>query len=97
MAKQFKSMKFGIEEMKNVIVCDMFYHVAFDTIGPVLETTIGNKYVLMASDHYSKWCEVQLVKEHDVFTVSNFLEDEMICRYGVPKYILTNNGIKWMK
>jgi hypothetical protein len=25
------------------------------------------------------------------------LEDEMICKYGVPKYILTNNGTEWMK
>jgi hypothetical protein len=50
----------------------MFYHVTFDIAGPLLETTTSNKYVLVATDHNSKWCEVQLVKEHDVFTTSNF-------------------------
>jgi hypothetical protein len=25
------------------------------------------------------------------------LEDEVICKYGVPKYIMINNGTKWMK
>jgi len=37
------------------------------------------------------------VKEHDAFIVAKFLEDEVICRYGMPKYILTNNGSEWMK
>jgi hypothetical protein len=25
------------------------------------------------------------------------LEDEVICRYGIPKYVLTDNGNEWMK
>ncbi len=75
----------------------MFYHVVFYICGPLHEATIGNKYVLMAIDHYSKWCEVQFVKEHDALATSKFLEDGVICKYGVPKYILINNGIEWMK
>ncbi len=47
-------MKFDIEEMKNIPICDLFYRVAMDTIGPLLETIDGNKYVLVAIDHYSK-------------------------------------------
>jgi hypothetical protein len=53
--------------------------------------------VLVAIDHYSKWCETRLIKEHDVFVVSNFLEYEVICRYEVSKYFLINNGNEWMK
>ncbi len=93
----FGNMRFGIEEMKSILVCDLFYHVAMDIAGPLPETTSGNKYVLVAIDHYSKWCETQPIKEHDVCTTAKFLEDEVICRYGVLKYILTNNGIEWMK
>ncbi len=37
------------------------------------------------------------MKEHDVHTAAKFLEDEVICKYGMPKYILTNNGSEWMK
>ncbi len=57
----------------------------------------GNKYVLVTIDHYSKWCETQTIKEHDAFTIVKFLEDEVICMYGMPKYILTNYGSEWMK
>lgn len=40
---------------------------------------------------------MQPINEHDVLTIPKFLEDEIICRYGVVKYILTNNGSEWMK
>jgi hypothetical protein len=90
-------MKFGLEEMKNIPICDLFYHVVMDIVRPLPKTTNGNKDVLVAIDHYSKWCEARLVKEHDGCTVAKFLEDEVICRYAVPKYILIENGSEWMK
>jgi hypothetical protein len=68
-----------------------------DIVGPLLEIISGDKYVFVAIDHYSKWCEAWPIKEHDVCTIAKFLEDEVTCRYGVPKYILTDNGNEWMK
>jgi hypothetical protein len=50
----------------------------------------------MAIDHYLKWCEVKAVVNHDAKIDARFLEDEIICRFGVPKYILINNGSKWV-
>jgi hypothetical protein len=90
-------MRSSIEEMKNITICDLFYRVVMDTIGPLLETNDGNKYVLVVIDHYFKWCEAQHVKEHDAFIVAKFMEDEVIYMYGMPKYILINNGSEWMK
>ncbi len=97
LARQTGNMRSSIEEMKSIPICDLFYHVALDTVDPLLETTNGNKYVFVAIDHYSKWCKAWPVKEHDVHTAAKFLKDEVICGYGVPKYILTNNGNEWMK
>jgi hypothetical protein len=48
--------------------------------------------VLIAIDHYSKWCEVKAIVDHDVEIVIMFLEDEVICGFGVPKYVLTDNN-----
>jgi hypothetical protein len=90
-------MRSGIEKMKSIPICDFFYRVTMDIVTPLPETTNGYKYVLVAINHYSKWCEAQLVKKHDVCTIVKFLEDEIICKYGMPKYILTDNGSKWMK
>jgi hypothetical protein len=40
--------------MKNIFVCDLFYRVALDIVGPLPETKNGNRYALVAIDHYSK-------------------------------------------
>jgi hypothetical protein len=49
----------------------------------------------MVIDHYSKWCEAKAVADHGAKTVARFLEDDVICRYGVPKFVLTDNGGEW--
>jgi hypothetical protein len=66
--------------------------MVIDIVRPLTETCSGNNYVLVAIDHYSKRCEACLVKEHDVVIIVKFLEDEIICQFGVPKYTLTDNG-----
>ncbi len=83
------------EQLKSIHVCDLFHRVTLDTVGPLPETKSGNKYILVAIDHYSKWCEAKAVADHGAKTAAKFLEDEIICRYGVPKFVLTENGGEW--
>jgi hypothetical protein len=61
-----------------------------------LKTCNGNKYILVTIDHYSKWCKAKAVVDHDVKNATRFLKDEIICRFGVPKYVLIDNGFKWV-
>jgi hypothetical protein len=89
------SIRSGDERLKSIPVCDLFYRVAMDTAGPLPETKAGNKYILVAIDHYSKWCEAKAVMDHGARTAARFLEDDLICRYGVPGFILTDNGGEW--
>jgi len=89
------SIRSGDEQLKSIPVCDLFHRIALDTAGPLLETRSGNKYILVAIDHYSKWCEAKAVADHGAKTAARFLEDDLICRFGVPKFILTNNGGEW--
>ncbi len=48
------SIQFGDEQLKSIPVCDLFHRVALDITGPLPETKSGNKYILVAIDHYSK-------------------------------------------
>jgi transposase InsO family protein len=89
------SIRSSDEELKSIPVCDLFYRVALDTAGPLPETKSGNRYVLVAIDHYSKWCEAKAVADHGAKTAARFLEDEVIYRYGVPRFVLTDNGGEW--
>jgi hypothetical protein len=63
-----------IEELKNIPICDLFYRVVFDTLGPLMTIKASKKYVLMAIDHYFKWCEAKPIKEHPIETITNFLD-----------------------
>ncbi len=90
------SIRSGDEQLNSIPICDLFHRVALDTTGPLLETRSRNKYILVAIDHYSKWCEVKAVANHGAKTAARFLEDDIICRYGVPKFILTDNGGEWV-
>jgi hypothetical protein len=95
LARSSGSIRSGDEQLKSIPVCDLFHRVALDTAGPLPETTSGNKYILVAIDRYSKWCEAKAVVDHGVKTAAGFLEDEIICRYEVPKFVLTDNGGEW--
>jgi len=45
-------------------------------------------YILAATDYFSKWTEAIVLKE----VVVNFIRTHIIYRYGVPRYIITDNG-----
>ncbi len=95
LVKSEGSIRSGDERLKSIPVCVLFYRVAMDAAGPLPETKAGNKYILVAIDHYSKWCEAKAVADHSARMATRFLEDNLICRYGVPGFILTHNGGEW--
>jgi len=96
LAKSSGNIRSNIEEIKSIPVYDLFYRVALDTAGPLPKTKNGNRYALVAINHYSKWCKVRLIKDHDAAITVRFLEEEIICIFGVPMFIFTDNGGEWM-
>lgn len=95
LVKRIGSIKTNPKEIKSIPIWNQFHQITLDTIEPLLETHNGNKYILIAIDHYFKWVEAQVVMEHDAKTTTKFLEDEINYRFGVPRYILTDNGSEW--
>jgi hypothetical protein len=55
MVRKVGSIRSQDEELKSILVCELFYKVALDIVIPLLEPKLGNKYILVAIDHYSKW------------------------------------------
>jgi len=95
MVRRLGSVRSENEEMRSIPVCDLFHRVAMDTARPLPITKSGNRYLLVAIDHYSKWCEAKAVGDHGAKTTASFLEDDIICKYRVPGFILTDNGGEW--
>ncbi len=52
MVKRIRSIKHDIEEFKSIPIHDLFYGIALDMVGLLLEINTSNKYILIAIDHY---------------------------------------------
>ncbi|XP_059277863.1 uncharacterized protein LOC132032067 [Lycium ferocissimum] len=49
-------------------------------------------YILAATDYFSKWAEAVALKEVKKENVANFIRVNIIYRFGIPRYIITDNG-----
>jgi len=59
--KRTCSILSNVKDFKNIIVNDLFFKVALDTVRPFLEIDVGNKDIPVAIDHYSKWCKARTI------------------------------------
>jgi len=49
-------------------------------------------YILAATNYFSNWAEAIALKEVKKENVVDFIQTHIIYRYGVPRYIITDNG-----
>ncbi|XP_070035112.1 uncharacterized protein [Nicotiana tomentosiformis] len=63
-----------------------------DVVGPLPKSSKGQMYILAATDYFSRWAEVVPLKEVKKEIVADFIKSNIIFRYGIPRYIITDNG-----
>ena len=65
---------------------------AMDVLGPLPMTARGNQYILVMSDHFTKWVEAVPMPNQRAETVAKAFVDEVVTRHGVPTKLLTDQG-----
>ncbi|KAL0437811.1 UNVERIFIED_CONTAM: hypothetical protein Sradi_0489000 [Sesamum radiatum] len=65
---------------------------SLDVVGPMTKSSGGHLYILAATDYFSKWAEAVPLKEVKKENVADFIGINIIYHYGVPRYIITDNG-----
>ena len=66
-----------------------------DLLGPFTTAPGGYKHILVACDYFTKWIEAKpLVKMQDS-DITTFVHRSIICRYGVPNILITDNGTQF--
>ena len=68
-----------------------------DIIGPLPTTEWGNKYIVVATDYLTKWPEVRALTNAKAASVVPFFYEDIICRHGCPKVLLTDRGTYFCK
>jgi ribonuclease HI len=52
----------------------------------------GHRFILVAIDYFTKWVEAASYSNVTKQVVARFIKKEIICRYGIPSKIITDNG-----
>ncbi|XP_026429960.1 uncharacterized protein K02A2.6-like [Papaver somniferum] len=63
-----------------------------DIVGPFIPGIGQRRYLIVATDYFTKWAEVkavQHIRDKDIFT---FIFENIICRFGIPSHLVSDNG-----
>ncbi|XP_022877058.1 uncharacterized protein LOC111395308 [Olea europaea var. sylvestris] len=63
-----------------------------DLIGPLAKGRGGVSFAIVAIDYFTKWVEVEPLAKITEANTSKFLWKNIICRFGIPYLIVSNNG-----
>ena len=64
-----------------------------DVIGRIVtKASNGHEYILVAIIYFTKWVEAASFSVLKDKHMAWFLENNIICRFGVPQEIISNNG-----
>jgi transposase InsO family protein len=74
------------------VVSGPFDRVAVDVLGPFPPTYKSNKYILIFSDYLTRWPDAIPVEKADAETTAKLFVEEIVCRYGAPRMLLSDNG-----
>ena len=88
-----KSPKTGPQGLlQPIVTTEPWEMMAMDIWGPTPTTTIqGNRYVLVISDHFSKWVELFPLPDKRAITIAKQLF-HVVGRFGAPRTLLSDQG-----
>ena len=50
------------------------------------------KFLVVSIDYFTKWVEVEALATIIEKSIRSFVWRNIICRYGIPKVLVSNNG-----
>ena len=82
--------------LQQTIVHRPWEMLGVDLMGPFPRSTKGHVYLLVFVDYYSRWVELFALRQATAETVSKVLTEEILTRWGVPDYILSDQGSQFV-
>ena len=82
--------------MKPILVYEPWNTVGIDLTGPLPKTRRGHLYILVVIDYFTKWVELFPLSDTKAKTISQIFLDEVICRFGFPVRIISDNGVQFV-
>ena len=65
-----------------------------DVIGPITsKASNGHRLIFVVINYFTKWVEAALYANVMKTVVARFIKKEIICRYGLPERIISDNDL----
>jgi transposase InsO family protein len=85
--------KLPAQPLKPVVIEAPFQQWGLDFVGEFKDNSSnGYRWILTATDYFTRWVESIPTKKATEEVVMNFLEDRIITRFGAPSKITTDNA-----
>ena len=69
-----------------------FAQWGLDILGPFSTRTRQMKFLVIGIDYFTKWVEAEPLAKITQQNVKNFVWKSIVCRFGVPRVPVSNNG-----
>ncbi|KAL0446567.1 UNVERIFIED_CONTAM: hypothetical protein Slati_1784600 [Sesamum latifolium] len=66
-----------------------------DIVGKLPHATGQREYLIVAVDYFTKWFEVEPLAKISEKEVIKFIWQNLICRFGIPRALVTDNGTQF--
>ena len=69
-----------------------FAQWGLDILGPFSTGTRQMKFLVVGIDYFTKWVEAEPLAKITQQNVKNFVGKGIVCRFGVPRVLVSDNG-----
>lgn len=95
-ASQKMSNNARVGLMGNEKVCNFpFQILALDLMGPFPRSTLGNTFLLVVADWFTKFTFLHPLRKAEARNICSYLEKEVFLKFGVPQFIICDNGTQF--
>lgn len=74
------------------LVGEPMERIAIDILGPLPKTELGNKFILVMCDCFTKWTEAIPIPDQETNTVIKAFVNEFVCRFGTSLQLHSDQG-----
>ncbi|XP_024200421.1 uncharacterized protein LOC112203729 [Rosa chinensis] len=61
-----------------------------------LHSSLQHKFIIVATNFFTKWVEAKPLKEASGATIHQFIFRNIICRFGIPEVLVSDRGAAFM-
>ncbi len=73
-------------------VLEPWHTIGIDLMGPFPSTARQKRFLLVIVDYFTRWIEVFPMRVTTSIEIAEVLINQVFTRYGLPRYILSDNG-----